>query len=54
MKIHIDKNGILFLERKNKMKKQYCPYTERYCSDNCPHFNILNFQEDPPPPFRQG
>jgi hypothetical protein len=44
MKIVIDYNGDLLIERKGVMKTQYCPYmsgNNNYvlCGDNCPHFN---------------
>jgi hypothetical protein len=42
MKIKIDKDGYLWIERAGKMKKQFCPYdsiNEGYCGDWCPLFD---------------
>ena len=41
MKIKIDKEGYLFLERGGKMKEQQCPYhgCGRGCGDWCPLFD---------------
>lgn len=40
MKIKIDKDGRLFLDRAGKMTKQWCPYSQsdNSCGDWCPHF----------------
>lgn len=43
MKIKIDIEGKLFIERKGKFKVQICPFTiteqyGRYCSNDCPLF----------------
>ena len=44
MKIKIDENGLLSLERAGKMKPQRCPYKANYstleitCGDWCPAF----------------
>lgn len=41
MKIEIDGNGHLWIERKGKMKQQKCPYFSEYeksCGDWCPMF----------------
>ena len=42
MKIQIDKNGCLFVERAGKMAKQYCPRSQgdsqSPCGDWCPLF----------------
>lgn len=44
MKIKIDKNGFLHIERAGQMKGQDCPYASRTdygtssCGDWCPHF----------------
>lgn len=54
IKAQIDKDGILYLEKAGKFKKQKCPYSAaagngcygftENCSDSCPHFYL---QESP-------
>lgn len=46
MKIKIDKNGLLSIERRGKFKSQYCPYSSPdshgeliNCGDHCPQFS---------------
>ena len=40
--VKIDENGALWIRRKGKLKRQYCPLQSRevdvYCGDSCPHF----------------
>ena len=49
MKIKIDEDGLLSLERAGKMKQQRCPYKANYnileisCGDWCPHFKEPTF-----------
>ena len=40
MKIKIDEKGHLWIERKGKMKDQFCPYDSdmSHCGDWCPLF----------------
>jgi len=40
MKAKIDEKGLLHLERSNRLKLQYCPFTEpgTGCGDWCPLF----------------
>ena len=41
MKLKIDENGYLYIERAGKMREQVCPYgCGRGCGDWCPHFKI--------------
>lgn len=41
MRIEINEEGFLLLERGKEMKEQYCPYCQGIidaCGDWCPHF----------------
>ena len=48
MKISIDSNGCLWLERAGKIQPQFCPFyvrrpeehTVSMCGDWCPHFGV--------------
>ena len=44
MKIEIDKDGYLWLERGGTMERQYCPFhgSGRLCGDWCPHFSVYH------------
>lgn len=40
MKIKIDNQGSLWLERVGNLKIQECPYRKHWCGDKCPKFDI--------------
>ena len=41
MKAKLDEHGHFYLQRRNEMKRQYCPYRDNWisCGDWCPLFN---------------
>ena len=43
IRVKIDENGTLWIKRKGKLKRQYCPLQSRnvdvYCGDGCPLFS---------------
>ena len=47
MKIKIDEKGHLWIERKGKMKDQFCPYDSdmSHCGDWCPLFVEPSFHK---------
>ena len=47
MKIKIDKEGFLWIERKGRMKNQVCPYDSdrSHCGDWCPLFVEPSFHK---------
>ena len=47
MKIKIDNEGYLWIERKGKMKDQFCPYDSdmSHCGDWCPLFLEPSFHK---------
>jgi hypothetical protein len=49
MKIKIDNEGCLWIERAGKMKAQICPYDENWtgCGDWCPLFHELDIDGKP-------
>lgn len=46
MKIKINKDGHLEIERAGEFKKQVCPYnTQQFCGDQCPLFGTPHEQD---------
>jgi hypothetical protein len=40
MKVRVDKEGILHLQRTDKLRKVYCPHDGNFCSDACALFDV--------------
>lgn len=46
-KYQINKCGYFYIKRYDGMKIQFCPYSDNYCGEHCPHFQITyNTTED--------